>query len=97
MSKKTDPQLERLDDTNLHRAVIEAHGWDGLTISTTNGHPATLAVIDTTTGKIIESGPDLVEEVWDATIEAYRRKLVGKKALRVTATPQGVYVERESN
>lgn len=69
-----------------------------LTIRTGDGRPATLAVIDPTTGEVIESGADLVEEVWDVAVEAYRRFLVGKKALRVMCGPQGfTRIKRRTN
>jgi hypothetical protein len=48
-------------------------------------------VLDASTGEVIESGPELVEEVWDAAVEAYRRFLVGEKALRVVSSPQGFF------
>ncbi|MCI1043878.1 hypothetical protein HWE05_11615 [Caballeronia zhejiangensis] len=85
-----------MDDPTLLHAVIRARAWDGLTILTEDGRPATLAVIDAN-GHVIESGPELVSEVWDVTVEAYRRFLIGEKALRVISTPQGVFGEKSGN
>ncbi|WP_250477604.1 MULTISPECIES: hypothetical protein [unclassified Caballeronia] len=88
-------EQERLDDGTLMHTVIVGEEGDGFTITTDDGRPATLAVIDPTTGEVIESGHDLAEEVWDVAVEAYRRFLVGKKALRVMSGPQGFFADRE--
>ncbi|MDR5790318.1 hypothetical protein P9281_27610 [Caballeronia sp. LP003] len=58
-----------------------------------DGQPATLAVIDAS-GHIVESGPEVVDEVWDVTVEAYRRFLIGANALQVVSTPQGMFGEK---
>ncbi|MCG7402007.1 MULTISPECIES: hypothetical protein [Caballeronia] len=86
---------ERIDDGALSHVVIIGEEGDGFTITTEDGRPATLAVIDPTTGEVIESGADLVGEVWDVAIEAYRRFLVGEKALRVMSGPPGFFADKE--
>jgi len=88
---------ERIGDASLAHSVIAARAWDGFTITTEDGRPATLAVVDPSTGQVIESGPDLVNEVWDVAVEAYRRFLIGEKALRVMSTPQGFFGEKEAD
>ncbi|BAO89063.1 putative membrane protein [Caballeronia cordobensis] len=90
-------EQERIDEGTLAHSVISARAWDGLTIMTEDGRPATLAVLDTSTGQIIESGPELVSEVWDVAVEAYRRFLVGEKALRVMSSPGGFFGEKKED
>ncbi|WP_250532394.1 hypothetical protein [Caballeronia sp. ATUFL_F1_KS39] len=88
-------EQERLDDAALAHAVVIGEAGDGFTFTTEDGRPATLAVIDTASGQVIESGPALAIEVWDVAVEAYRRLLIGKKALRVTSGPQGLFADKE--
>ncbi|KAK48204.1 hypothetical protein BG58_33290 [Caballeronia jiangsuensis] len=88
-------EQERIDDGALSHAVIIGEEGDGFTITTEDGRPATLAVIDPATGAVIESGPTLTGEVWFVAVEAYRRFLVGKKALRIMSSPQGFFEDRE--
>ncbi|KXU94196.1 hypothetical protein CR51_27380 [Caballeronia megalochromosomata] len=88
-------EQERLDDGTLTHSVITGREGEGFTVTTEDGRPAILAVFDPATGKVIESGRDLAEEIWDVAVEAYRRYLIGKKALRVVSSPQGFFGEKE--
>ncbi|WP_233854304.1 hypothetical protein [Paraburkholderia sp. HD33-4] len=85
---------EKLDGGVLEHAVIAAQGWEGFTITTDDGHPATLAVVDER-GQIIESGPELVSELWAVAVMSYRRFLIKEKALKVWSEPSGLFEERE--
>ena len=83
---------EQIDTAKLEHSVIRAHAWDGFTITTADGHPATLAVVDDA-GRIVEIGPTLVAELWDVAVLSYRRFLIGEKALTVCSTPAGLFQE----
>ncbi len=67
-------EAEKLGSPKLQRAVVTAHAWDGFTIATEDGRPATLAVLDEA-GRIVESGPALVAELWSVAVVAYRQNI----------------------
>lgn len=68
--------------SNLQQAVISAVSFEGLTISTSDGRPARLAIIDDH-GKVIEAGDDVAAAAWNVSIDCYRRFLIGEGHLRV--------------
>ncbi|GJH25802.1 MULTISPECIES: hypothetical protein [Caballeronia] len=88
------PQNEQIDRARLEHSVISARAWEGFTITTEDGRPATLAVVDDA-GHIVESGPELVDELWDVAVLSYRRFLVGETALHVWSSPSGLFQEKE--
>ncbi len=58
----------------------------GLRIETAKGQPATLAVIDSE-GHVLDSGPQLAEQVWTLALDAYEAFLFAEGALRVYVPP----------
>ncbi|WP_080414553.1 hypothetical protein [Burkholderia ubonensis] len=67
-------------------SAISAVSYQGLSVVTPNGEPATLAVIDRD-GNVIEAGPSVAQAVWNVSIGAYRNFLMGTGHLRVLAKP----------
>lgn len=65
---------------------ISAVSYAGLAITTPDGQPATLAVIDST-GKIIEAGRNIEAAVWNAAIESHQQFLIGRGHMRVHTSP----------
>lgn len=72
----------------LQKSVISAVSFEGLTITTQDGRPAKLAVIDEH-GQIIEAGDDVASAAWSVAIDTYRRFMVGEGHLRVYSSPPG--------
>ncbi|AIO49743.1 putative bcep22gp07 [Burkholderia cepacia] len=89
MTKKQSKQGRPTADTQIAAAIsstISAVSFQGLSIVTPDGNPATLAVVDQN-GKIVEAGPSVMRAVWDVAIRAYRNFLIGNGHLRVLAKP----------
>ncbi|KAB0641664.1 hypothetical protein [Burkholderia stagnalis] len=81
--------IARGDDVQVVTPItstISAVSFQGLQITTPNGEPATLAVIDVQ-GRIIDSGPNVMRAVWDVAIRSYRNFLMGTGHLRVLSKP----------
>jgi hypothetical protein len=74
----------------LTLSVISAVLWEGLTVQTEDGRPATLAVVDAD-GKVVESGQAVLREAWNVAVLSYRRFLIGEGALRVYSSPAGIF------
>jgi len=70
-------------------STISAVSFQGLSITTPDGEPATLAVIDMQ-GRIIDSGPSVVRAVWEVAIRSYRNFLIGNGHLRVLSKPASI-------
>lgn len=70
----------------LANAILSGVAHEGLTATTTDGQPATLAVVDSH-GNIIESGPQVAREAWNVAIAVYRNFLIGHGHLRVQTSP----------
>ncbi|RQU92463.1 hypothetical protein [Burkholderia cenocepacia] len=68
------------------RSTITAVSFQGLSIVTPDGNPATLAVVDQN-GKIVEVGPSVMRAVWDVAIRSCRNFLIGNGHLRVLTRP----------
>ncbi|KVP19425.1 hypothetical protein WJ85_08025 [Burkholderia ubonensis] len=89
MTKKQSKHERPTADTQIAAAIastISAVSFQGLSIVTPDGEPATLAVIDMQ-GRIIESGPSVMQTVWDVAIRSYRNFLIGNGHLRVLTQP----------
>lgn len=67
---------------------ISAVSFEGLSITTPTGEPATLAIVDQN-GKVIDAGPVVMRAVWDVAIRSYRNFLLGSGHLRVLVRPPG--------
>jgi hypothetical protein len=70
-------------------STISAVSFEGLSVTTPDGEPATLAIVDRD-GRIVESGPGVVDAVWRTSITAYRNFLIGHGHLRVLTKPPSV-------
>ncbi|MFA8336333.1 hypothetical protein [Burkholderia cenocepacia] len=89
MTKKQSKHESPTADTQIAAAIsstISAVSFQGLSIVTPDGNPATLAVVDQN-GKIVEAGPSVMRAVWDVAIQSYRNFLIGSGHLRVLAKP----------
>ncbi|AWG33157.1 hypothetical protein [Burkholderia cenocepacia] len=89
MAKQQSKREAPTADTQIAAAIsstISAVSFQGLTIVTPDGNPATLAVVDQN-GKIVEGGPSVMRAVWDVAIRSYRNFLIGNGHLRVLAKP----------
>lgn len=71
---------------NLKTTAISAVSFEGLTITTTDGRPARLAIIDDN-NQVIEAGDDVAAAVWNVSIDCHRRFLTGEGYLRVYSGP----------
>lgn len=87
MKRKTKitPVAPNVVDVQLS-CEISAVSYQGLSIATPGGEPASLAVVDGS-GNVIEAGPNVARAVWDVAIGAYRNFLIGNGHLRVLSKP----------
>ncbi|MBU9293047.1 hypothetical protein KTD18_15980 [Burkholderia multivorans] len=95
MTKQQSKHERPTADMQIAAAVastISAVSFQGLSIITPDGHPATLAVVDQN-GKIVEAGPSVMRAVWDVAIRSYRNFLIGNGHLRVLTQPTGARVK----
>jgi hypothetical protein len=74
----------------LANIIIDGSAVAGLNITTRDGQPAQLAVIDAN-GNIIESGKLVAKEVLAVSVNIYRGFLLGNGHLRVLAHPPSEY------
>lgn len=66
----------------LDTAEISAVIHQGLTVTTKDGRPARLAIIDGD-GNIIAAGPTVEREAFNVSIASYKNFLIGQGHLRV--------------
>lgn len=95
MTKKQSKQASPTADTQIAAAIsstISAVSFQGLSIVTPDGNPATLAVVDQN-GKIVEAGPSVMRAVWDVAIRSYRNFLIGNGHLRVLTQPPSTRIK----
>ncbi|MBC8722101.1 hypothetical protein F6X37_11000 [Paraburkholderia sp. 31.1] len=78
----------------LQHSCVVAVIWEHYTITDTQGKPATLAIVDEQ-GKVLDSGPEVQQEIWDLAILAYRKYLVGEGYLRIHSTPEGLFQDKD--
>lgn len=90
MTKKQSKNEASTADTRIAAAIsstISAVSFQGLSIETPDGNPATLAVLDQN-GKVIDAGPAVSRAVWEIAIRSYRNFLCAQGFLRVrTVSP----------
>ncbi len=72
--------------TTTLASTISAVSFQGISVSTPLGEPASLAVVDQH-GNVVEAGPDVERAVWGVAIAAYRNFLLGKGHMRVLSQP----------
>lgn len=70
----------------LKKSVISGVCYEGLSISTKDGKPARLAVIDAD-GNILDAGPEVAREAWNVTLAVYKNFLIGNGHLRIFSGP----------
>lgn len=73
---------------SLSNATVSAVCFEGLSVTTADGKHAKLAIIDES-GKIIEAGSTVAQEVWNVTLACYKNFLQGMGHLRVYTSPPG--------
>ncbi|MFZ6871129.1 hypothetical protein ACO0LF_03580 [Undibacterium sp. Di27W] len=78
----------------LAQSVISGVCFEGLTITTKDGKPAQLAVIDAD-GNIVESGAAVAKEAWNVTLAVYKNFLVGQGHLRIFSQPPGLNLNQD--
>lgn len=66
----------------LAHAQISGVAHQGLTVTTADGRPARLAIIDEA-GNVLEAGPEVATEAWSVTLATYRNFLIGQGHLVV--------------
>jgi hypothetical protein len=72
----------------LKNSVISAVVHEGLTVTTRDGKPAKLAIIDES-GNVVEMGEDVAREAWNVSIASFMKLLEGVGHLRVHTKPPG--------
>jgi hypothetical protein len=72
----------------LDKAIISGVAHEGLTVTTADGRPAQLAVIDQD-GNVIAAGPEVAKEVWHVAIAVIKNFWRGQGFLRVFSRPPG--------
>ncbi|GBH26707.1 hypothetical protein [Burkholderia vietnamiensis] len=90
MTKKQRKNEAPTADTQIAAEIsstISAVSFQGLSIETPDGNPATLAVLDQN-GRVVDAGPAVSRAVWDIAIRSYRNFLCAQGFLRVrTVSP----------
>ncbi|KVE26452.1 hypothetical protein WS67_15860 [Burkholderia singularis] len=66
---------------------ISAVSYEGLSVKTSTGEPATLAVVDAR-GNVLDASPDVARAAWNVSIRSYRNFLMGSGYLRVLSNPE---------
>lgn len=90
MTKKQSKREATTADTQIAAAIsstISAVSFQGLSIETSDGNPAMLAVLDQN-GEVVDAGPAVSRAVWEIAIRSYRNFLCAQGFLRVrTVSP----------
>lgn len=73
----------------LANTVIRGSTPTGLTVTTRDGRPARLAVLDED-GNVIAEGADVARECWNVTVECQRNFWHGNGHLVVHTSPTGL-------
>ncbi|UXY13815.1 hypothetical protein N8I74_10825 [Chitiniphilus purpureus] len=71
----------------LQHARIEGVGHEGLSCSAVDGRPLEFALLDPTTGEIVEHGPHVAQEAFNVARQVYRNVMKGQGWLRVLSEP----------
>jgi hypothetical protein len=79
----------------LKNSVVSAVAHEGLTVTTRDGKPARIAIIDEL-GNVIEAGDAVAEEAWNVAIASYKNLLQGMGHLRVHTKPPGGEIETDT-
>lgn len=73
----------------LKNAVITGAIWRGLVVTTRDGKPAKLAIVDEN-GTVIEDGPAVARECWNIVLQVHRNYLMDVGYLIVHSSPPGI-------
>lgn len=76
------------EPTPLEHARISAAVHEGLRVTTADGKPGRLAIVDEH-GQLIEAGPEVTRNVWWLACTVLRNFLEGEGHIRVHAGPPG--------
>lgn len=68
----------------LENATLSATCFQPFDVTTKDGKPARVAIIDAD-GNIIEAGPAVANELWNLMTNVYKQFLIGKGHVRVFA------------
>lgn len=71
---------------SLENAVISGVAHKGLWVTTPDGKPAHLAVVDGN-GTIVEIGPQVAQEAWNVTLNCYMNFLTARGYRKVHTSP----------
>ncbi|WP_230632283.1 hypothetical protein [Chromobacterium violaceum] len=74
---------------SLEKADMSAVIFEGLTVTTAEGKPALLAIVDVD-GNVIEMGDQVAIEAWNVSIASYKNFLIGEGHIRVHTCPPGL-------
>lgn len=69
--------------------TIAAVSHQGLSITTPDGRPGRLAIVDDS-GHIIDDSPAVAAAAWNVSVESHRNFLIGHGHLRVQTGPSGI-------
>ncbi|MGF6936954.1 hypothetical protein OKW41_006116 [Paraburkholderia sp. UCT70] len=81
IAKSDEPEIR-----DLQNSVISAISYAGFHVTTVNGEPAMLAIVDKD-GNVIDSGAGVAIAAWNVAINSYRGFLKGSGHLRVHSGP----------
>lgn len=73
-------------DPDQPSVVFAATSHEGLSVTTADGKPAQLAVLDCS-GGVVAAGEEVAAAAYEASIKSYRSFLMGSGHLRVLAKP----------
>ncbi|PMQ04229.1 hypothetical protein DyAD56_16195 [Dyella sp. AD56] len=73
----------------LQNSIISAVAHEGLIVTTRDGLPARIAIIDEH-GNVIEAGEAVAEEAWNVAIASYKNFLQGMGHISVHTKPPGL-------
>lgn len=78
-----------IETGTLKQAIISAVAHEGLTVTTRDGRPARIAIIDEH-NNVIEAGEAVAEEAWNVAIASYKNFLEGMGHIRAHTKPPGL-------
>lgn len=70
----------------LEHADLSAVCYEGITVSTREGRPAALAIVDED-GNVLEVGPQVARAAWGVMVACWKQFLAGEGHIRVHSGP----------